>query len=293
MVALLWRAVRRLSTSSSSRGGLARVRTAGTTTALTPVQLSREAERRRFGLPVWQLLSAGLVGCIFLARWYGKIASEREAEWSPVTGGDEPLSPFILIESQEQVVALLSDVRVVLAKHGISLGSLPLRVELGSLPRDFEGTTRKALRPPPVLRGIEAITLRPGLTAIQASQVLAHEYTHAWLWLQKFPPLDPRLEEGLCELFSYLYLLSCLRDPEPRANLARDERALEAQIRAIEGNDHPDYGHGFRECVQALRGRSLHALLAHVRMHGALPPQQPDEAEASEWNPPRIPRVIP
>lgn len=83
--------------------------------------------------------------------------------------------------------------------------------------------------------------------------------------------MEPRLEEGLCELVAYLFLLSRLQAPPPHAPLANDAESMHQQIASIEANAHPDYGGGFRDCVDALRGRSLHELLAHVREHAALP----------------------
>ena len=53
---------------------------------------------------------------------------------------------------------------------------------------------------------------------------------------------------------------------------ARDEAALRQQVASIEANAHPDYGGGFRDCVAALHGRSLHELLSYVRTHARLPP---------------------
>ena len=195
------RSVRSLATTERAPPPSALARTHLHNASLTPVQRTREAERRRFGLPVWQLLAAGGLIAAAAARWYARNIRDSESDWAPEidpTAGPT-LQPFALVQDQSQVEALLTDVRLVLAKHGISVGKLPLRVVLGQTPDKFEGTTRKALRPPPVMRGVEAITLRPGLTCIHAAQVLAHEYTHAWLWLQGFPPLELRVEEGLCE----------------------------------------------------------------------------------------------
>ena len=66
---------------------------------------------------------------------------------------------------------------------------------------------------------------------------------------------------------------SCERRARSRreARIARDEKALRQQILSIEANAHPDYGGGFRECVQALRGRTLHELLGFVREFAKLP----------------------
>ena len=123
-------------------------------------------------------------------------------------------------------------------------------------------------------RQVSEVRLQRGLPALHAAQVLAHEFMHAWLWLQGFPHMDHALEEGLCELGSYVYLLSCLHEPpdDGAAVLERDEAALRAEFRSLETNAHPHYGGGFRACVRSLRGREIHALLSHVREHARLPP---------------------
>ena len=43
--------------------------------------------------------------------------------------------------------------------------------------------------------------------------MLAHEFMHAWIWVQGFPQLPAALEEGLCELAAFLYLLDLLHEP--------------------------------------------------------------------------------
>ena len=200
--------------------------------------------------------------------------------WTPqqLSLADVKLSAYSLVRKQHEVEALLSEVRVVLSRHGIGIGQVPLTVRLmadGIRPfgKTVEGATTKVVRPPPVMRGIEAVSLQPGLTAIHTAQVLAHDYMHCWLWLHGFPAsIEGKLEEGLCELVSYLYLLSCLREPLDGAALEWNEAALRQQIASIEANAHPDYGGGFRECVRALRGRELHQLLSYVREHARLPP---------------------
>ena len=173
---------------------------------LTPTQravrVSRAAERRRFGLPVWQILSGGLVGVGFVTWWY---AGHRPARgWNPehLTEAGTALLPTTIVTEQCQVEALLSEVRVVLGRLGIGLGTVPLHVKLlteAQHPHNVEGLTQKVVRPPPVLRGIEAVSLRPGLTAIHAAQVLAHEYMHCWLVRS---PLSWPMFSQLCSLRS-------------------------------------------------------------------------------------------
>ena len=252
------------------------------------VAVSRAAERQRFGLTVWQLLGGGVLGVGLLTRMYLR-QYDNNRGWAAPSGLpalDAPMPPYSMVQTQPQVEALLSEVRCVLARHGIGIGTVPLRVRIlreddDEAGRVVEGTTRKVVRPPPVLRGIEAVSLRPGLTAIHAAQVLAHEYAHCWLWLQRFPPLETRVEEGLCELVSYLFLLSSLREPlDGAACLVHDESALSQQIASIEANAHPEYGGGFRDAIAALRGRTLHELLSYVHIHARLPEPVPNATSA-------------
>ena len=272
----------RLFCTETKRGGLVVSRRAAAhanaLANLTAVQRTRRAERARFGASVNHLLAGGFVLTALVLRW---ASLHRSEAWTPPSRRSkaEQLHPATPITTQADVEALLGEVRLVLERFGITLGSVPLNVQLmgTDVPGLEEGSTTKVLRPPPLLRGIEAVRLRHGLSALAAAQVLAHEYTHCWLWLQQFPPLDMRLEEGLCELLSYLYLLARLRESEDEASsggavLLREEAALRAQIASIEANAHPDYGGGFREAVAALKGRSLHELLGHVKRYGVLPP---------------------
>ena len=264
--------------SGTSSGHLVKSGKSRELMSLTPIQRSRRAETKRFGAPVHVLLACGFLGAAFTVRW---ILKARPARWEPMSSTlAEQLETSERVTEQAQVQALLDEVRDVLGRFGISLGHVQLQVHLmNDLGYGLEGTTTKVVRPPPLLRGIEVVKIRAGMAAIDTAQVLAHEYTHCWLWLQGFPSLDTRLEEGLCELFSYLYLLSRLRGAVPgHAALARDEEALQDQIASLEANAHPDYGGGFRDCVAALRGRSLHDLLGHVRAHSRLPPVLPDAA---------------
>merc|ERR1712087_40532 len=95
--------------------------------------------------------------------------------------------------------------------------------------------------------------------------------THAWLWLHDFPPLPAPLEEGICELGAFLYLLELLHAPSESCLIAEPAQLREG-LRRIEANVRPPYGSGFRSAAASLEGRGLHDLLCHVREHGSLPP---------------------
>ena len=186
--------------------------------ALITVAERRRAETRRFGLPVINILMAGLVSVASYVYW---LSLNKRKVWVPPQPAPQ-LMLSSLVSSQEDVEALMSEVRFALEKFGISFGQVHLPCHIDHAPHEgglsalrnryVEGATWKVYRRPPQPNGISAVVLRPGMTAINAARVLAHEYTHCWLHLQRFPPLRPRLEEGLCELLSYLYLLSLLND---------------------------------------------------------------------------------
>ena len=245
------------------------------------VQRARAAERARFGLPAWQILAGGLFGVGLAARWWSRVLESR---------GDAPAATDVSLRPREPIFEeahaqrILVDVRRTLARHEVSLGNLRLRVRLRDLAA--EGATQKAHgRVGPGrgrgARSVDEISLRPGLDAVHAAQVLAHEFMHAWLWMMDFPPLDPSVEEGLCELGSYLFLLSSLREPDSASAVQHDEGALREQIHDIESNQHPLYGHAFQRAAACLRGRQLHELLAFVREHGRLPPPAPRASVSS------------
>lgn len=104
---------------------------------------------------------------------------------------------------------------------------------------------------------------------------------HEWRGLHSPLAMFVTRSSRLCELLSYLFLLS-LREPSPGCVLVPDPDAVRRQILSIEANAHPDYGGGFRDCVEALRGRTLHDLLGHVREHAKLPAPTVAPAEAPE-----------
>ncbi|KAJ1636572.1 hypothetical protein T492DRAFT_958753 [Pavlovales sp. CCMP2436] len=126
-------------------------------------------------------------------------------------------------------------------------------------------------------RTVPAIDLLHGLPRHHAAQVLAHEMAHAWLWLQHFPePLDKKTEEGVCELFAYLWLLCEEAAQEAAAPAGADaltpsRRQLLQRIRVMELRGDHAYGDGFREALAASERHGLALTLASVRTTGRLP----------------------
>jgi len=133
---------------------------------------------------------------------------------------------------------------------------------------------------------VDGIYVLQGLPMIHTCQVLVHELMHAWLAKNKVHRLPHQLEEGLCELVSYLWLvehtskLRSSREAVPRIDRAAygaaasgDELQLAlARLRLVEMGYKPGvYSSGFQECITALQGRQLHQLLDHVKQHKQLP----------------------
>jgi len=108
-------------------------------------------------------------------------------------------------------------------------------------------------------RRVEEILTLVGLPRDQLGQVLAHEAVHAWLFLTRCPALEPRCEEGLAELVSWLWL-------DGRRTAEADHWRA-----AIASNDDPIYGAGFREARQSYERAGLAAVLRGVRERRRLP----------------------
>ena len=127
----------------------------------------------------------------------------------------------------------------------------------GLLP--IEGTTQVR---------VTGIAVLAALPRLATGSVMAHELCHAHLRLGGYPaPLPPRLEEGLCELWSLLWL---------EHKLAASADAADAQLGAflahqIRTNPSEIYGGGVRDALRAFQAHGLAAVMDHVRHHGALP----------------------
>lgn len=98
-----------------------------------------------------------------------------------------------------------------------------------------------------------------GLPRLAFADLCAHELGHVYMFRRDFPKLDPMVEEGLCRLCQYVYLMA----DGSTAALARVERMW--------ASSDPVYGMGFRAAHRALRGRRLGILIEEVQRLGRLP----------------------
>ena len=111
-------------------------------------------------------------------------------------------------------------------------------------------TSRKGVE---LTRTIDEILALYGLPEEHLGAVLAHELGHAYLFLNHFPLLKPKVEEGVAELFAYLWL-------KKRGGVDAENR-----IFLMEKNTDAVYGRGFKDARKAFKKHGLKKLLDHVK----------------------------
>ncbi len=110
-----------------------------------------------------------------------------------------------------------------------------------------------------VNRQVSAILVLTSLPKIHLGMVLAHEAMHAWLFLNSFSQLPPRVEEGLCELVASLWLEK-QTDPLAQHLLA-----------GMQTNRSRNYGSGYRAARKVWKKYGLSQLLDMVKKNKTLP----------------------
>ncbi|KAA3619662.1 MAG: protein DA1 [Calditrichaeota bacterium] len=151
-----------------------------------------------------------------------------------------------------------------LPKNNFPLYLVDLSVLRKSNPNDIEvaGRTEKAsyeVNGVEKSRRIEKMQVLDGLPAEHFTSILAHEFGHAWLFLNNYPHLDLQVEEGLCELFEYLWL----RSQNSEISRFRIKKMKEGQDRI--------YGAGFRKALAGYKKYGLTKLLNEVKRQKRFP----------------------
>ena len=173
------------------------------------------------------------------------------------------------VDRVEDGARIAAQVRQALAAAGFALEGveIPIRLvdrqELGSdHGRQTAGKAKTVLHTLDgrvTRRQVEEILVLYGLPREHFAAILAHEYGHAWTFLQAFPETGPRLKEGLAELFSYVWLRG------------RGDARAAYRIHLKHQNEDPVYGGGFRAALAATRTRTPAEVLEYVRQHARLP----------------------
>lgn len=132
---------------------------------------------------------------------------------------------------------------------------------------------------------VTAILALFGLPRPRLGAVLAHELMHCYLALagykQRVPGslgaseagwgLATEVEEGLCELMAWLWMMEDGRLPPIMAPDEHNNRLVAMHARRMLERKDLVYGDGFRAAHQAFSNVGLKVLLAHVMEHGSFP----------------------
>ncbi|RVW49299.1 Protein DA1-related 2 [Vitis vinifera] len=121
--------------------------------------------------------------------------------------------------------------------------------------------------------------------------ILAHELMHGWLRLKGFRNLSPEVEEGICQVLSYMWLESEVM-PGFNRNMAStssgaassssssskkggksevEKKLGEFFMHQIAHDVSPAYGEGFRAANAAVNKFGLRITLDHIRLTGSFP----------------------
>ncbi|KAL7587299.1 hypothetical protein Lser_V15G36183 [Lactuca serriola] len=130
---------------------------------------------------------------------------------------------------------------------------------------------------------VTAILVLYGLPRLLTGAILAHLLMHAWLRLKGYRNLNPEVEEGICQVLSYMWLESEIMPNIPsssssssttskKGGKSRNENKLgEFFMHQIAHDSSPIYGGGFRAANAAVNTYGLRRTLDHIRLTGSFP----------------------
>ncbi|EOY17988.1 hypothetical protein QUC31_006665 [Theobroma cacao] len=137
---------------------------------------------------------------------------------------------------------------------------------------------------------VTAILVLYGLPRLLTGAILAHELMHGWLRLKGYRNLNPEVEEGICQVLSYMWLESEVL-PGSSSNRASSSAAASSSsssskkgeksnvenklgeffMHQIANDSSPAYGGGFRAANAAVNKYGLRRTLDHIRLTGNFP----------------------
>ncbi|GAB4831850.1 Protein DA1- 2 [Ancistrocladus abbreviatus] len=137
---------------------------------------------------------------------------------------------------------------------------------------------------------VTAILVLHGLPRLLTGAILAHELMHGWLRLKDYRNLNPDVEEGICQVISYMWLESELM-PDSRSmrstslgpsssssltsKLGRksevEKKLGEFFMHQIANDTSPAYGGGFRAAHAAVKKYGLQSTLSRISRTRSFP----------------------
>ncbi|XP_025014035.1 protein DA1-related 2 isoform X1 [Ricinus communis] len=134
---------------------------------------------------------------------------------------------------------------------------------------------------------VTAILVLYGLPRLLTGAILAHELMHGWLRLKGYRNLNPEVEEGICQVLSYMWLesevlpskgmpstsaASSSSSSSKKGGKSNAENKLgEFFMHQIANDASPAYGGGFRAANAAVNKYGLRRTLDHIRLTGHFP----------------------
>lgn len=177
------------------------------------------------------------------------------------------------IDTKEQAKPYIEAVAAWCYQQGFTFQHLILRVELVyrqalvSSSEDLgNGETQGMIYKSTLTRGgraptrqVNGVAILKGLSRQVMEGVAVHELGHAWLFLHGVDGLSAPIEEGFCNLLSYLY----------HRKFDTDEARF--CMRAIDENPDPIYGDGYRAVHAAVQKYTLPVIVDYLRKYRTLP----------------------
>lgn len=137
---------------------------------------------------------------------------------------------------------------------------------------------------------VTAILVLYGLPRLLTGAILAHELMHGWLRLKGYRNLNPEVEEGICQVLSYMWLEAEVMPGSrsmPSTSTASsssssysskkggksdvENKLGEFFINQIAHDASQTYGGGFRAANAAVNKYGLRRTLDHIRLTGSFP----------------------
>ncbi|KAL5799902.1 hypothetical protein ACOSQ4_032786 [Xanthoceras sorbifolium] len=137
---------------------------------------------------------------------------------------------------------------------------------------------------------VTAILVLYGLPRLLTGAILAHELMHGWLRLKGYRNLNPEVEEGICQVLSYMWLESEVLPGSkniPSTSYASSSTSSSSSKKGVKSgvekklgeffmhqiahDTSPAYGGGFRAANAAVNTYGLRQTLEHIRLTGNFP----------------------
>ncbi|XP_020210290.1 protein DA1-related 2 [Cajanus cajan] len=134
---------------------------------------------------------------------------------------------------------------------------------------------------------VTAILVLYGLPRLLTGAILAHELMHAWLRLKGYQNLSPEVEEGICQVLSYMWLDAevmsgsrSMPSTSASASASSSKKGAKSHVESklgeffknqIANDSSPTYGGGFRAASKAVEKYGLTITLDHIRYTGQFP----------------------